>query len=223
MMRTNVLTLCATCIVCGMAIADERATPTGTTWQGAVSLGAELDEHGLPSDGKAPAETPARIRVGFTANWSFSLHWNRIEPADGKAHAPAFELSPDESKIIELTNAERKKLKLPALQADPALMKLARAHSATMARLDKIGHDLEGKTFSQRMEQAKYQAARAGENVAQGQCTPTEAVAGWMQSPGHKANILQSDYTRIGVGMATSKSGKPYFTQVFAKPFAPSK
>lgn len=120
--------------------------------------------------------------------------------------------------MIELSNAERKKLKLAALKPDPALMKLARSHAATMARLDQIGHELDGKTFSQRMKDAKFQSMRAGENVAQGHKTPGEAVSGWMQSPGHKEKIVQADYTRIGVGKAISKSGKAYWTQVFAKP-----
>lgn len=220
-MRVALPCLCVMWIVSGVASADEEVTTTpepGITWQGSVSVGAELDEHGLPTDETPPAEKPARIRVGFSANWSFSFTWKRVEP-DGDAGHPAGELTPGETKLIELTNAERKKLKLPALQVDPVLLKLARAHAAMMARLDKIGHDLDGKTFSQRMEQAGYPASRAGENVAEGHRTPAEAVAGWLQSPGHKANILQADYTHIGVGMATSKSGKPYFTQVFAKPF----
>ena len=71
------------------------------------------------------------------------------------------------------------------------------------------------------MEKAKYQASRAGENVAQGQRTPEEAVTDWMRSPGHKANIVQSDYTHIGVGVATAKSGQIYYTQIFAKPVNP--
>jgi uncharacterized protein YkwD len=204
-------------------IADENATPPGVTWQGSVSLGAELDEHALPKYEEPPPEKPARIRIGFSAKWSFSLHWERIDPKPEDEAFDAAEFSAEEAKLIELTNAERKKLKLPALKPDPVLMKLARAHAATMGRLDQIGHDLEGKTFAQRMEQAKYQASRAGENVAQGQRTPTEAVAGWMQSPGHKANILNTDYTKIGVGLATSKSGKMYWTQVFAKPFEAAK
>jgi uncharacterized protein YkwD len=149
----------------------------------------------------------------------------RIVAADEKgAAAPQAAQAPDkltaeETRLIEATNAERSKLKLPPLKVDPVLLKIAREHSANMARLDKLGHELEGQTFVQRMEKAKYQALRAGENVAQGQRSPDEAVAGWMQSPGHKANILQAEYTHIGVGLATSKSGQAYYTQVFAQPF----
>lgn len=200
------------------AFAEDAATPPGVVWQGSVAAGAELDEHGLPKAESIENEAPARWRIGFKAAWSVTLHWERIEPDPQTGDEASLKLTEDESKLIELTNAERKKMKLANLKPDPMLMKLARSHAATMARLDQIGHELEGKTFAQRMEAAKYHAQRAGENVSQGRRTPADAIAGWMQSAGHKANILQPEYTRIGVGLATSKSGKPYFVQVFAKP-----
>jgi uncharacterized protein YkwD len=221
-MRICLLFLGLSRMMSELACAEESAPP-GITWQGSVSLGTELDEHALPSEESPPPEKPARIRIGFSAKWSFSLHWERVEPKSDDENFDAKELSTEESKLIELANAERKKLKLPALEPDPVLMKLARMHAAAMGRLDRIGHELDGKTFSQRMEQAKYQASRAGENVAEGQRTPAEAIVGWMQSPGHKGNILHPDYTKIGVGLATGKSGKMYWTQVFAKPFDAAK
>lgn len=213
--------VCVLCLLGTIAFADE--TPSGISWSGRVSVGSELDERGVPTDEKLPQEKTAENRLGFSASWSFTLHWDRIEPPQDGGGFEAAELTADEAKLIELTNAERKKRQLPPLQPDPVLMKLARTHSVNMANLDQIGHEFNGKTFSQRMQQVNYQASRAGENVAQGQRTPGEAIAGWMQSPGHKGNILQADYTRIGVGMASSKSGKPYFTQVFAKPFGQQK
>jgi uncharacterized protein YkwD len=97
-------------------------------------------------------------------------------------------------------------------------MKIARDHAANVARLDKLSHDLEGQSFSQRLQKAKYQAFRAGENIAQGQSKPEVAIADWMQSPGHKANILQAEYTQIGTARAVSLSGKIYWVQVFATP-----
>jgi uncharacterized protein YkwD len=205
-------------LLAGTASGDERIGPPGVEWQGSVALGAELDDNALPKE-KDDDAVPSRWRVGFSANWSFLLRWERVEANSDEKPADVGKLSADEAKLIELTNAERKKLKLPALRSDPALMKLARDHAATMARLGQVGHDLEGKSFAQRMERAKYQASRAGENVAEGQRTPDEAVADWLASPGHKGNILHSDYTCVGVGLAKSKAGKWYWTQVFAKPF----
>jgi uncharacterized protein YkwD len=53
------------------------------------------------------------------------------------------------------------------------------------------------------------------ENVAYGQSTPSEVVRTWMNSPGHRKNILASNRNTIGVGLAYSANGRPYWTQVF--------
>jgi uncharacterized protein YkwD len=128
-------------------------------------------------------------------------------------------LSEIEQELIDLTNKEREKLKLPPLKADPVLMKLAREQNAHMARLNQLGHELEGETFSKRLEAVGYMAMAAGENCAEGTASPKEAVADWMTSEFHKSNILSDKYTRIGVSQGKSKEGKTYSTQVFAEPF----
>jgi uncharacterized protein YkwD len=58
-----------------------------------------------------------------------------------------------------------------------------------------------------------YQAA--AENIAAGQTTPQEVVQAWMNSPGHRANILNGNYTYIGVGYAKGGSQRHYWTQMF--------
>jgi uncharacterized protein YkwD len=87
-----------------------------------------------------------------------------------------------------------------------------------MARLNQIGHTLEGVSFSQRMNGSGYASRAAGENVAQGARTPEEALSIWMQSPGHKGNILNPAYEEFGVGVATGTHDR-FWTQVFAAPF----
>ena len=67
------------------------------------------------------------------------------------------------------------------------------------------------------MESFGIRFSAAGENIASGQKTPAEVVAAWMNSPGHRANILSPTYNQLGVGLATSKSGKNYWTQMFIK------
>jgi uncharacterized protein YkwD len=137
-------------------------------------------------------------------------------PGPGQAAKP--ELSRLEQEILDRTNAERKRAGLPAYQVDPTLMKLARDHSATMARLDQLGHELEGKSFDKRIKESGYRHSGSGENVAQGQRTAEQVLDSWMKSPGHKANILNERFTRIGIGFAASKTGAPYYTEVFAAP-----
>src|SRR5262245_4036839 len=128
--------------------------------------------------------------------------------------------SPFEQKILELTNAERQKVKLPPLKGDPRLHKIAQAHSENMAKQGKLEHVLDGKTQGDRMRAAGYKFQRNGENVGMGDDdnTAEELMDAWMASPGHRANILHTAYSEIGIGMARAKNGMIYFTQLFAKP-----
>ncbi len=129
-------------------------------------------------------------------------------------------LSADEQAVFDQTNAERKKAGLAELKACPELFAAARGHSANMARLAVLAHDLDGKTFVDRITAAGYKFAAAGENVAWNHPTPKEAVDGWMLSPGHRANVLNPAFTEIGVAVATSAAGERYWTQVFAAPLS---
>lgn len=123
-----------------------------------------------------------------------------------------------EQGVLDLTNQERKKADLPPLQQNAKLTRAAREHSANMARLDRLDHVLEGKGPGERLADIGYTSLGWGENVAAGQRTPEEALASWMQSPGHKGNILNQTYTEIGVGIAANDRGGLYYTQVFGRP-----
>lgn len=135
-----------------------------------------------------------------------------------KKDEEALQLSKAEQAMVDLTNAERKKQNLGPLSVDATLMTMARDHSAHMARLNMLSHELEGRSLQKRITESGYKALRYGENVAFGQRTPGEAVTGWMHSPGHKANILTPDFTQIGVGLVKAKNGRMYYTQVFGNP-----
>src|SRR5205823_6226660 len=99
---------------------------------------------------------------------------------------------------------------------NPILTRMAKSHSATMAKLNKLGHDVGGRTFDDRMKASGYKFRTAGENVGQGYDTPKAAVEGWMNSPPHKANLLNEEFAEIGV--AGAEDGTRYWTQVFAAP-----
>ena len=132
--------------------------------------------------------------------------------------SPIANLSADEQRLIELTNVERRNAGLSSLKPNATLMKLARDHSANMARLNMLGHTLDGVSFDQRLTTSGYGSFGGGENCAMGSRTPEDATAMWMQSSGHKANILGSGFQEIGAGMGTSSSGQRYWTLVFAAP-----
>ncbi len=131
-----------------------------------------------------------------------------------------FQNLPDETKVFELTNLERKKKELPLLKLSLALSKVARGHSENMARQGKMEHKLDDKTPFDRMRAAGYKFAKAGENIAAGEdgTTLERLMKAWMESPGHRDNILFADYTEIGVGIARDKGGMLYYTQLFALP-----
>ena len=96
----------------------------------------------------------------------------------------------------------------------------ARAHSANQARQEKMAHELDGKNPGHRIRESGYQASRSGENVATHSPgdMPQAIFDGWMNSPGHRANILNPDFREIGIGVARSAMGNVYYTQVFGTP-----
>ncbi len=132
--------------------------------------------------------------------------------------AKKFELSELEKELLQLTNEERKKEKLPPLKANPLLFKVARAHAANMAKQGKMEHNLDGKTPGQRLKQAGYKYGFSGENIASGDYPLAVVMKAWMESAGHRKNILGKNFTEIGLGIVKDPKGVPYFAQVFAKP-----
>jgi uncharacterized protein YkwD len=195
-------------------LADESTARKQLAWQGTMIVGAPRSSAELAPCPRC--QQAAVARSGLATARSLPIPAGQ-QPATASPAATET-VKPDgvETKLLELTNKERVQLRVAPLLADPELMRLAREHATTMARLDRLGHNLDGKPFSQRIE--SYRSTTAGENVAQGQQTPAEAVGSWMQSPGHRANILQSQYTRVGVAFAKSKSGQLYWAQIFANP-----
>jgi uncharacterized protein YkwD len=146
----------------------------------------------------------------------------------GSLYAPGFqtpksgskiEASETERTLLELTNNARKKENLPLLKFNTTLLKVAREHSANMATQKEMKHELDGKKPSDRLKAAGYRYSRMGENIALGDRQPLETVfRGWMESPGHRANILNKDFEEIGIGVARDNRGRIYYTQVFGTP-----
>ena len=109
-----------------------------------------------------------------------------------------------EHTVVELVNQERRSNGAPPLKRNDLLDTSSGAHSDNMAVRDFFAHcDLDERTSPfERMTDAGYAWNSAGENIAAGASTPAAVVAGWMGSPGHRANILSSSFREIGVGYA---------------------
>lgn len=138
--------------------------------------------------------------------------------ADEAKKPEKLQLTPEETAIIEGVNAERAKHALPALKPHPRLFAAARSHAANMAQQQKFAHDLDGKSAFDRITASGYQYGYAAENIGWNYRTPQDAIAGWMASDAHRANILNPHHIEIGVGRAKSTQGESYWVQVFASP-----
>ncbi|MEU1054588.1 CAP domain-containing protein [Streptomyces sp. NPDC005876] len=120
------------------------------------------------------------------------------------------------AEVVGLTNRRRTGAGLPPLAADPRLTAAAQAHSADMVARDFYAHtDPDGGRPWDRTSAAGAPHRTVGENIACGQRSPADVVEGWMNSPGHRANILKPDFTHIGVGLAGGGRAGTYWTQVF--------
>jgi len=124
-----------------------------------------------------------------------------------------------ENEVIRLVNAERSKRGLQTLTANWELSRVARYKSQDMAKKGYFSHTSPtyGSPFAM-MESFGIRYSAAGENIAKGQRTPQEVMNSWMNSPGHRSNILSPSYTQIGVGVAKDSAGRYYWTQMFIKP-----
>jgi uncharacterized YkwD family protein/spore coat assembly protein SafA len=118
-----------------------------------------------------------------------------------------------EQQVLQLVNQERSKQGLPALKMDWELQRTARVKSCDMAQKGYFSHTSPtyGSPFDM-MKQFGINYRAAGENIAKGQRTPAEVMQAWMNSPGHRENILKRDFTHIGVGYCESGN---HWTQMF--------
>jgi uncharacterized YkwD family protein/spore coat assembly protein SafA len=123
-----------------------------------------------------------------------------------------------EAEAIRLTNAQRSKYGLPALKSNWELSRVARYKSADMRDNRYFSHTspVYGGPFQMISAFGIWYSA-AGENIAKGRLSASAVVQGWMNSPGHRANILSNNYTQIGIGLATDSTGTNYWTQMFIR------
>jgi uncharacterized protein YkwD len=126
--------------------------------------------------------------------------------------------SAEELIVVEKTNEERVAKGLHVLFINDSLMQSAKLQALRMAEKGQLNHVLGGpkdyRTVVNRVNYFDYSFSTVGENIAYGQ-TPLTVVDDWMNSPGHRANILNPEFREIGVGINFASDGTPYFCQVF--------
>ncbi|MGW0873347.1 CAP domain-containing protein [Streptomyces sp. NPDC002740] len=150
----------------------------------------------------------ARATDARTGDTYWTALWASPFTPDGLARTAA--------EVVGLTNRERARAGLRALAVDPPLTTAAQAHSADMVARAFYSHTSpEGSRPWDRAAAAGSTRRTIGENIACGQRSPAEVVEGWMNSPGHRANILKPAFTHIGVGFAGGGPSGTYWTQLF--------
>ncbi len=123
-----------------------------------------------------------------------------------------------EDQVIKLVNQERANRGLQMLTKNSTLAYVARLKSQDMVNKNYFSHT--SPTYGSPFTMMQYYGIHftaAGENIAMGQPTAQAVMNAWMNSPGHRANILSPAYNQIGVGVAKTSSGVEYWTQEFIK------
>ena len=137
-------------------------------------------------------------------------------PGDTTPDEPGTDVAQDSfaQQVVKLVNEERAKAGLAPLTVD------TKAASAAQVRAQEISKSFShtrpnGSAFSTALTEAGASFKGAGENIAYGQTTPEKVMESWMNSSGHRANILNGSYRAIGVGHYENASGVDYWTQLF--------
>lgn len=168
------------------------------------SAAATVSNSPSPTRSTAPTATPSPSRAADPES--------PPQPVDPTLSQDPLIAAEDE--VLELTNLERERRGCDPLRPNDQLHEAARAHSTDMAERNYFDHvSPEGSGPAERATDAGYDAW-AAENIAMGYPTAEDVVAGWMNSKGHRENILNCDFRAIGVGLAESSRGN-YWTQMF--------
>lgn len=142
-----------------------------------------------------------------------AVHLDR--PVQGSSSVSAgIQSSSAASEVVRLTNSARSQNGYAALVEDGVLSEAAAVRAREIAR--SFSHTRpSGASFSSALSESGVSYLRAGENIASGQKSASEVVNAWMNSPGHRANILNSSYSRIG-SASVNIDGTLYWVQLFA-------
>jgi len=206
---------------------SERITNAGVSWlltHTFIMSGNRLtpESLSLPDDDVLLNEALTHVGIGFyrSADSLYERYFTiefitmPIRPCDET-------MREWERFVLDLTNEYRARYGLPALIWNDTLAQAARLHSADMAYNDFIAHEgSDGSDIGERITRVGWEWRIVKENVAVGQETPDIVVNGWINSPGHRANILSEDIRYLGVGFYFLEGSQAHFhwTQKFGTP-----
>lgn len=202
----------------GKVVHKEKATTNKENTNTNKETQKESTNKKVEKEVKAP-QTPAKEKATPVTNNnntkapSNSKNQQVKAPVKTPSNNVSQSVSEFEKQVVDLTNAERAKEGLKPLEMHSPLMEVAQAKSEDMAKNNYFSHT--SPTYGSPFDQIKSEGISyrsAGENIAQGQRTPQQVVQAWMESPGHRQNIMNANYTHIGVGFVENGY---YWTQQF--------
>ncbi|MDG3006268.1 CAP domain-containing protein [Paludisphaera mucosa] len=154
--------------------------------------------------------------MNCAALWSACLVVASIPAMTGCGDEPVIDETA--TALLKAHNAERAEAKLAPMTLDDLLTKAARGHAQDMAERRKMSHEGgDGSSPFDRIKREGYHYLKSGENVAAGQRNVASVMRSWMDSPGHKKNIL-GEFTQMGAAQAKDDDGEPYWCVVFGTP-----
>ena len=195
-------------IVDGPQLADQDTVATPISRLRTVPRAVVADEpvRTTPPAAETPAEQTAAPRAAAAKTPKAGTTTKAASEAMATSASAGATAKPKPARgpvgaVVAATNAERKDAGCDPVTLDSRLSAAAQGHAADMAANDYFSHtDQDGADSSDRMHDAGFGGSRTGENIAYGQETGAEVVATWMSSSGHRHNILNCAYDRIGVG-----------------------
>lgn len=191
----------------GNAAAPNRQTPSD---KAGADAPAESSPTSAPTTSSTTA-TPASSSSSSAAPTTTTAPPEAPKPPAQPPQQPGNK-TPEQA-VLELVNDQRAAKGCKALVIDDRITTAAQGHSTDMANKGYFNHtsEPEGTSFAQRMKNAGYPKP-GGENIAMGYPTPAAVMDGWMKSQGHRENILNCEFTAMGVGLDTRGN---YWTQNF--------
>jgi len=127
------------------------------------------------------------------------------------------------AEVLRLVNVERERVGLSPVTHNQTLEDQATQYACEMIYYDFFAHEnpVTGTSLDDRAAEFGYDYLMIGENLAAGQSSPAQVMADWMASEGHRANILQGQFTELGVGVRTGGEFQTYWVQEFGRPRNP--
>ncbi|MFG3137438.1 sigma-70 family RNA polymerase sigma factor [Streptomyces sp. NPDC048211] len=192
-------------------VVDLAAPETPATTSPSASPSASVSASPSPSAKKSASATPSRKPKRSVPPAPPRTATPRVPSTSAAPPAPVSTAA----QVVALVNKERGAAGCGPLTEDTQLTDAAQRHSDDMAARDFFEHtNPDGADPGQRVTAAGYRWSTYGENIARGQQTPEAVMESWMNSPGHRANILNCDFKDIGIGIHQGPGG-PWWTQDF--------